>query len=96
LHLRCTQIKQRPSCKSLKIGILGNSYCTLIAPRLLKSALASSLVSWPKKREMGTEPLFPNADTINFDDEQLPAAMVHRGMRLQIRCQSGDEFRKDF
>jgi hypothetical protein len=26
----------------------------------------------------GTRALFPNADTINFDDEQLPAVMVHR------------------
>ena len=38
-------------------------------------------------------PLFPNADTINFD-EQLPAIIVHRRMHLQIRCQSCDEFRK--
>ena len=30
----------------------------------------------------GTRPLFPNADTIYFDDEQLPAVMVHRGMHL--------------
>ena len=45
---------------------------------------------------MGPGPLFPNADTINFDDEQLPAVMVHRGMDLEIRCQSGDEFRKNF
>ncbi len=44
----------------------------------------------------GTRPLFPNADTIYFDDEQLPAVMVHRGMHLEIRCQSGDEFRKNF
>jgi hypothetical protein len=44
----------------------------------------------------GTRPLFPNADTIYFDDEQLPAVMVHRGMHLKIRCQSGDEFRKNF
>jgi hypothetical protein len=29
-------------------------------------------------------PLFPNADTINVDDEQLPAVMVHRSMHLQI------------
>jgi hypothetical protein len=41
-------------------------------------------------------PLFPNADTINFDDEQPPAVMVHRGIHLQIRCQSGDEVRKNF
>ena len=34
-------------------------------------------------------------DTIYFDDEQLPAVMVHRGIHLQIRCQSGDEFRKN-
>ncbi len=53
-------------------------------------------LSWPKTAEMGLGPLFPNADTINFDDEQLPAVMVHRGMHAQIRCQSGDEFRKNF
>jgi hypothetical protein len=72
------------------------SYCTLIARRLLKSGFASLLVLWPKKREMGPGSLFPNADTINFDDEQLPAVIVHRGMHLQIRCQSDDEFRKNF
>jgi hypothetical protein len=40
---------------------------------------------------MGPGPLFANADTINLDDEQLPAVMVHRGIHLQIRRQSGDE-----
>jgi len=44
--------------------------------------------------KIGPGPLFPNADTINFDDEQLPAIMVHRRMYLQIRRQSCDEFRK--
>ena len=44
----------------------------------------------------GRESLFPNADTINLDDEQLPAEMVHRIMHLQICCQSGDKFRKNF
>jgi len=46
--------------------------------------------------EIRPGPLLPNADTINFDDEQLPTVMVHRGMHLQIRGQSGGEFRKNF
>jgi hypothetical protein len=46
--------------------------------------------------KIGPGPLFPNADTINFDDEQLPAVMVHRGIHHQIRGQSCDEFRKNF
>src|SRR5258708_34650177 len=62
----------------------------------MKSAFANLLVSWTKTMKIGPGPLFPNADTINFDDEQLPAVMVHRGIHLQIRCQSGDEFRKNF
>jgi hypothetical protein len=87
-------ISRRRSPRLALYGILGNSYCTLIAPRLLTSALANLLVSWPNTVEMRPGPLFPNADTINFDDEQLPAVMVHRRMHLQIRCQSCDEFRK--
>jgi len=39
----------------------------------MKSAFANLLVSWPKTMKIGLGPLFPNADTINFDDEQLPA-----------------------
>jgi hypothetical protein len=63
----------------------------------MKSAFVNLLVSWPKTMKIGPGPhLFPNADTINFDDEQLPAVMVHRGIHLQIRCQSRDEFRKNF
>jgi hypothetical protein len=62
----------------------------------MKSAFANYLVSWPKTMKIGPGPLFPNADTINFDDEQLPAVMVHRGIHHQIRCQSCDEFRKNF
>jgi hypothetical protein len=59
-----------------------------ILPKLttrLKSAFVNLLVSWPKTMKIGLGPLFPNADTINFDDEQLPAVMVHRGIHLQIR-----------
>ena len=81
------------------LGALRNPRELLLHPnctQIAQVAFASLLVSWPKKREMGTEALFPNADTINFDDEQLPAEMVHRGMHLQIRCQSGDEFGKNF
>jgi hypothetical protein len=62
----------------------------------MKSAFANLPVSWPKAMKIGPGPLFPNADTINFDDEHLPAVMVHRGIHLQITYQSGGEFRKNF
>ena len=80
----CSEVLLHPNC------------CTLIAPRLLKSALANLPASWPKTIEIGPGSLLPDADTIDFDDEQLPAVMVHRGVLLQIRGQSGDEFRKNF
>ena len=62
---------------------------------LFGSLIAPCLFCGPKM-EIRPGPLLPNADTINFDDEQLPTVMVHRGMHLQIRGQSGGEFRKNF
>jgi hypothetical protein len=32
--------------------------------------------------KMALGPLFPNLDTIDLDDEQLPVVMIHRGVHV--------------
>jgi hypothetical protein len=63
LHPNCTQIAQNGFHRfpfDLYQNAVSNSICRYLFPE-------------PKTTEMGGGPLFPNADTINLDDEQLPA-----------------------